>query len=171
MLISINGAYPIEAPHFAPWRDASGNPRTNPDEYLSDAAFMALGGAVAVSDPPTYDEAAHVLTWDAGWVVRENTPEETALYRGVKCAVLLAGITRWLDEVAQERLYDGIHALVGYVTSNNVAWKAEAQAGIAWRDGVWSALPAIQAEVMNGVRPIPTLDALKAELPQIVWPT
>ena len=98
------------------------------------------------------------------------TADEIQAKRSEACTSLGLGVTAWLDSVAAERQYDGIHALVGYVTSANAAWKAEAQAGIAWRDGVWSALPAIQAEIMDGTRPVPTLEALKAELPQIVWP-
>jgi len=103
-------------------------------------------------------------------VVVPKDAADIAADRAAACVRLSAGVTVWLDSVAAERQYDGIHALVGYVTSANAAWKAEAQAGIAWRDGVWSALPAIQAEIMDGTRPVPTLEALKAELPQIAWP-
>ena len=134
MFISINGAYPITAPHQAPWLDVVGNTRTDPSQYVSDIAFMAQGNAVPVGEPPDYDASTSVLIWENGWMVRPKTVDELTADRTAACVRLSAGVTAWLDSVAADRQYDGIHALVGYATSSNTAWKAEAQAGIAWRD-------------------------------------
>lgn len=75
-----------------------------------------------------------------------------------------------LDATAQERQYDGIQTAVSYRGDPNTQFAAEAEAIFAWRSAVWTAALAILAEVEAGTRPIPTADALIAELPEIIWP-
>lgn len=72
-----------------------------------------------------------------------------------------------LDAVAVSRLYESGHALATYATSTNPAWAAEAQAFIAWRDAVWGQVYALWADPPE---PAPTIEALIASLPVIVWP-
>jgi hypothetical protein len=81
-LISINGAYPISAPHRAPWKSAEGTTRTDPEQYTADAAFMAAGNAVVVEAPPAYDSAYQVLGWTgSAWTVTDKPLAEVLAAR------------------------------------------------------------------------------------------
>jgi len=76
-----------------------------------------------------------------------------------------------LDSTARDKGYDSIMSLCTYATSTNSKFAAEGQAGVAWRDAVWTDCYTILANVESGVRTAPTVEELIAELPQIVWPT
>ena len=81
-----------------------------------------------------------------------------------------AAIQAHVDATATARGYaDGV-ALAGYSTSAIPAWSAEAQTFIAWRDSVWIYAYTELAKVQGGQRTTPTVEALVAELPVVVWP-
>lgn len=84
---------------------------------------------------------------------------------------LTSAIQSHLDTTAQERNYDNIMSLCTYATSTNAKFAAEGQAGVEWRDAVWSACYQMLAEVESGTRTVPTEDELIAELPVLTWPT
>ncbi|MFC6488039.1 hypothetical protein [Nitratireductor sp. GCM10026969] len=75
-----------------------------------------------------------------------------------------------LDAKAQERQYDDAFTLTTYVSSTNVAWAAEAQAFVAWRDQVWGYALGELDKVTTGERAAPTVDGFIAELPPFQWP-
>lgn len=79
-------------------------------------------------------------------------------------------IERHVDAVAQSRNYSGGVSLASYVASTNQVWAAEAQAFVAWRDGVWAYAYAELDKVQNGQRPQPTVEEFIDELDPIVWP-
>lgn len=75
-----------------------------------------------------------------------------------------------IDAVARSRNYtDGV-SLASYVASTVPGWAAEAQAFVAWRDGVWSYAYGELAKVLGGEREQPSIETLVSELPEIVWP-
>lgn len=76
-----------------------------------------------------------------------------------------------LDQTAQTQGYDGILSLASYVGSTNPVFKAEALAGSAWRDAVWTEGYSILAQVKAGTIAQPTITSFLAMLPQMVWPT
>lgn len=86
-----------------------------------------------------------------------------------RIAALTAAVQRQLDQVAQSRNYDGILSMCSYANSAIASFAAEAQAGIAWRDAVWSFCYQVLAEVQAGSRSEPTVEQLVAELPAIDW--
>jgi len=80
-------------------------------------------------------------------------------------------VDAWIDQISQERGYKSIEAVCSYANSANAAWAADAHAAITWRDAVWSAFFATQAQVLAGTVPMMTQGALIASLPKIVWPS
>lgn len=80
-------------------------------------------------------------------------------------------IQAMIDAVAQSRRYDSGQAMGGYVNSTVSAWAVEAQAFVAWRDGVWVYAYAELDKVMAGERTQPTVQDFLDELPVIVWPS
>jgi hypothetical protein len=75
-----------------------------------------------------------------------------------------------LDDSARTRGYDGILSLCSYAASAHPKFAAEARAGVAWRDAVWAKGYEIQAAVLAGTRPMPTIAEVMAELPALEWP-
>ena len=75
-----------------------------------------------------------------------------------------------IEATAAERDYSSATRLASYVASTKPAWKAEAEAFVAWRDDVWEYVFAELAKVQAGEREEPTVEAFIAELPAITWP-
>ena len=76
----------------------------------------------------------------------------------------------FLDSVAQQQQYNDAVSCVSYVNSTNPAWKAQADAFIAWRDSVYTYVIAQEALMQTGSRTIPTFAEFQSELPLMVWP-
>ena len=78
-------------------------------------------------------------------------------------------IQNYLDTTAQERRYDNIFTAISYVNSTDEIFAREAKACLEWRDKVWRTCYNILDEVEAGLREIPTIEELMAELPVIEW--
>jgi hypothetical protein len=76
-----------------------------------------------------------------------------------------------VEATVAERGYSSGASCAGYLNSTIPSWAAEATAFIAWRDAVWAHVFAQMTLVEAGDREEPTVEALVAELPPIVWPT
>jgi hypothetical protein len=96
--------------------------------------------------------------WNEGWVVKEETPEQTV-------ARLEAALDRKLDEVAKEYRYESIRTMVTYATSEHPVFGNEGRAAVAYRDAVYAYGIQCIADVNAGLRTIPTEEELIAELP------
>lgn len=81
-----------------------------------------------------------------------------------------AAIQRHIDNKARLRGYGDGYGIASYVTSTVPSWALEAQTFVAWRDAVWIYAYGEMAKVQAGKRAQPTIPALVAELPAIVWP-
>lgn len=98
--------------------------------------------------------------WDGTAFVRSQTDIIRELQEGVQ---------RHLDETVQTRNYDSMLSCCSYATSSVARFALEGQAAVTWRDAVWDACYTILDDCLAGTRPVPTLDALIAELPTIGW--
>lgn len=78
-----------------------------------------------------------------------------------------------LDNFAATRGYDGIMSACSYFGSTNTKFKAEADCAIALRDATWAKgyelVDSMITEVTSGQRPIPTIEEIFAELPELTW--
>ena len=98
----------------------------------------------------------------------EPTPEEI---RAAQIAAFRRAVQAYVDATAQSRDYDSGNSLASYTASTVEAWRAEAEAFVAWRDAVWSDVIERLAQVEAGdVEPPESPDALIASLPDIDWP-
>lgn len=107
-----------------------------------------------------------------GVLTQEPSAETTTGVEDVPAqAEVIAGYTQqvqnYLDTTAQERGYDNIVSLCTYATSAIPKFKLEGQAGVIWRDAVWSKCYEILAEVQAGTREVPT--DIISELPVMNW--
>ena len=84
--------------------------------------------------------------------------------------MLTDGVQAYMDKKAQERRYDDIFTAISYVNSSDPVFAAEASALLLWRDQVWRLCYTMLDEVKAGVRPIPSVTELLAELPKFEWP-
>lgn len=75
------------------------------------------------------------------------------------------------DSTAQSRGYNSELSCISYLTSTIETWSAEATAFFNWRDSMWSYLFAKYDEYNVHGAPLPTVEALMADAPQIVWPS
>ena len=76
-------------------------------------------------------------------------------------------IQRLLDTTAQSKKYDSMLSLSTYVNSVVPKYRAEAQAGLTWRDLCWSKC----YEILDSGIEITHIDQVLSQLPSIVWPS
>jgi enamine deaminase RidA (YjgF/YER057c/UK114 family) len=87
-------------------------------------------------------------------------------------ADFVAAAQNLMDTGAQSLGYDNILSLASYLNSSNATFKAQAAAGIAWRDAVWTEGYTILAAIKAGTTTAPaTTAAFVALLPTVTWPT
>jgi len=111
-------------------------------------------------DVPQRPSPSHI--WQDGWVLVPPTPEQ--LLKAIERA-----IEKHMDEVAQSKRYDNrdsCRLYAGYVNP----FQAEAIAFGQWVSACWVVSNQVQADVMNGLRTIPTPEEAVAVLPIMGWP-
>lgn len=123
---------------------------------LSDSASIP-------ADPANRDWQAYQQ-----WLAAGNTPEPSP-GPDIQAAVTAAVQDR-LDAFAKTRGYDGILSACTYATSKVAKFAAEGAYCVDARDAHWAQCYAIMADVQGGLRPMPTVDAVLAELPALEWP-
>jgi hypothetical protein len=119
---------------------------TDDPDFVTYISWVNQGNAPQSEDPPAPME----------------TPESVS-------ANIVEAIQNHLDGVAKTRNYDGILSLCTYASSSIPRFRAEGQAGVDWRDQCWAAAYQIMADVGLGLRTIPTVAEVLAELPVIAW--
>lgn len=128
--------------------------------------------ANATSIPPLQPLDGHIVmfrgdAWE--YIPVTPPPPEPEPTEAEILATMKSAIQRYLDTKSKEREYDGILSLCTYAASTNPKFAAEGRAGVLWRDACWAKGYEIMGAVLNGLRPIPTVDELLAEMPEFVW--
>ena len=131
------------------------------------AAWVAAGNPKAVDwqplpAQPVHDQNTHTVRWDgAQWVVEAIPIEQMQAQVG-------AAVQSMIDAVCTSGVpyFRDIFSARSYVNDPNPAYHARAVTLRDWSSSVWTALDEIQADVMAGLRSLPTLPELLAELPQ-----
>jgi len=153
------------------------NPDTSFPKDISDDLLAAWSVyPVRSADDPTFDELTQKLVnpefpefindeWVYTKQVVDLTNEEIIAAKQRTLQRYTQAVQNHLDTTAQDMGYDGILSLCSYATSTHAKFSVEGQAGVQWRDACWDYTSQVLADVENGVRPMPTIDELIAELP------
>lgn len=129
---------------------------------------------------PADDEA--YLSWrksfgrypPAVFTHEELTEQLEAIYPSgapITEAAFQRAIDAHIENTAKARQYSSAVACASYATSTIPAWKAEAEAFVAWRDSVWAYVFTELGKVQADERQPPLPEAFIAELPSMEWPT
>ena len=113
------------------------------------------------AERPAHDPATQAVRWDGGqWVVEAIPLDQIQAQVG-------AAVQAMIDDVCRGGVpyFRDIFSARGYVGDPNPAYHARAVALRDWSSSVWTALDEIQADVMAGNRPLPTIAELMGELP------
>ena len=129
--------------------------------------------------PPSYDKATEQLVQNfsfdgtnvtTSWQTIPLTPEELADIAKQTIKSLGQAVKDHLDATVRIRDYDSIISACTYATSSVDHYRDDGLACVNWRDAVWLEVYMIMAEVEAGTRPVPSIESLIAELPELVWP-
>lgn len=102
---------------------------------------------------------------------RITTAEEKAAKAAAELkATFQSAIEAHVDQVARARNFRHADSARGHANSTVPAWKADADAFIAWADDVWLYAFTELAKVEAGERAVPEVEDFLAELPVIEWP-
>ena len=113
-------------------------------------------------------KSADWLKLDENGIITELTQEEyEAAHRTLKSYE--SAVDELLKNTANARGYDSAYTCLSYMNSTNPTWKAEAEVFNRWRDSVWLKCHEILNAVNAGTRPVPSIEELVSELPQIDW--
>ena len=104
------------------------------------------------------------------WQAAHPAPEPEPPTPEEQLAAFTAAIQAHLDRFAQTRNYDGIMSAATYATSTVPKFHTEGQYAVEARDLTWAKGYEIMDAVMSGARPMPTLEEVLSELPELKWP-
>lgn len=107
--------------------------------------------------------------WTQVWIVRDATEEEEEAAFNEIASEYEDAVQRHLDATARTRGYDNILSACSYAAGTHPKFSVEGRDCIAWRSAVWEHSFQIMADVRAKLRPIPTIEQVIAELPEIAW--
>lgn len=136
---------------------------------------------VAGQDNRAWSVAAggYVTQWDdarATYIESEETLTDVLRACGLPGpkpteADYAAKVQAHVDAVAQSHGYLDGATCASYTASTVVAWKADAEAFLAWRDTIWLNVLAQLAAFQAGQISAPSVADVVASLPPMVWPS
>ncbi len=108
-----------------------------------------------------------VITEDEAHDLQKPSPEEA---RAAMQQAFTAAIQERLDAFAQTRMWDDAASCALRVSSPVPQYALEARYMLDSMDYAWSIGTNILNAVLAGERPMPTLEEVMAELPELAWP-
>lgn len=110
----------------------------------------------------------------AGWLAFEIVPPAGMPTLGQVFVPTLSDYEALLDNHVETAVsvkgYKSAASCASYINSAIPAWKADAEAFLAWRDTFWAQAYARLTKVQNG-EVEPSMAALLASLPKMQWPS
>ena len=118
------------------------------------------GGFMKVDSLPesVYDR----WLWDG-----ENIVVDVLAEMNMLAAEVTATVHKFLDETAMKYRYDNILSCRSYVGMTNSPFHAEASALANWSSDCWMHVGTVEYMVRAGLRTMPTVDEMMAELPPL----
>lgn len=107
--------------------------------------------------------------WTQKWIVRDATEQELVQITQNIVAEYTRAIQQYLDITARTRNYENILSACSYAAGNHPKYSVEGQDCLNWREAVWDKGYEILNDVQAGIRPLPTIEQVIAELPPMVW--
>lgn len=105
--------------------------------------------------------------WPGGMTKEEQEEEYLAQEAEQYRQTVVFAVQDHMDKKAQKQGYDHMLSLCSYAASEHPVFGAEGRAGFAWRDQVWSKCHEILQAVKSGERPIPNMEEIISELPEL----
>ena len=152
------------------YKDTNGNLYANPSNL---EGLVEVESAVRADGTllPKHKNLSLVQTKEDGsyytYYNVDGTPDTAKIMLEDKANTLQAmesAIQEYIDSQAKNRGYDGIVSACSYAGYTN-EFQTEAVSLGVWRSAVWTKAYQVQADVMAGTIPIPTVDELILMLP------
>lgn len=125
---------------------------------------------VPTLDVPGFDPHPETLAYRE-WLAAGGVPEPAdAPSADEMIASVQQAVQQRLDDFARTRAYDGILSAATYAASAVPKFAAEGQYAVQARDATWAACYQIMADVQAGMRAMPSVEDVLAELPALEWP-
>ena len=135
-------------------------------ETAAAARELARAGGVRLLTRNNGSPCAIVLRYRLASLIMTD-----GVHDGAELYLFAAHEERVITVVHQTRGYDGILSAATYATSTVPQFKTEGQYAVEARDLTWAKGYEIFGAVLSGQRPMPTIEEVFAELPELVWPS
>ncbi|MDL2272797.1 hypothetical protein LJC23_07200 [Desulfovibrio sp. OttesenSCG-928-I05] len=122
-------------------------------------------------NPEVWEEKPEGYFTEEEWEADHPAPEPEPPTLAQLQKQFTDAIQNHLDSFAKTGNYDNILSAASYATSTNSKFHREGQYAVEIRDAVWAKGYAILDEVLSGQRPLPSIEEVLAELPEMKWPT
>lgn len=104
------------------------------------------------------------------WLGKGNRPEPYVPTPEEVMSEVTTRVQARLDTFFATRGYDSADSAAKYVTSKNRKYAVEGQYAVDACTDHWDACFVILADVQQGLRPLPTVEEVLAEMPVLAWP-
>lgn len=126
---------------------------------------------VPILDTPDFPNTNPDYLAYKAWLVAGNVPLPAPQPGAAEMvAAVTQAVQQRLDDFARTRAYDGILSVCTYATSAVPKFATEGQYAVQARDATWATCYQLMADVQQGQRPMPTIEQVLAELPELEWP-
>lgn len=105
------------------------------------------------------------------WTVVALTDAEKMDYLRQQRAILKSFLDRYMDSQVAPKDYDSVLTACTWINASTPEWANDARAASAFREECFKRAYQIEADVLAGLRPVPTEAEFQAEMPVLWAPT